>query len=202
MNDYLLTLAKSPTARRAIKQLGLPVPIPQPLERNREPTRPHPLREHRIALHGSPDSPLLHPASQALLGAGATLVAPPHLADLEDLREEARSQEGRLVETPIDDDSEKVDGLVFDASRVEHPDDLDRLYEFFHPRLRSLRPCGKAVVLARPDQTSRTVATAAARRGIEGFTRSLAREGGRFGQTANLLVVEEGAEGRLDRSLR
>jgi 3-oxoacyl-[acyl-carrier protein] reductase len=204
MSDYLLQISKNPAAKNAINQLGLPVPMPQPLERERRPYPSAPLEGRRIVLHGSPDSELLHPTSRGLLRAGATVLAPEHVAELEGLLEESRALAGELVELEVDglDDGDDVDGLVLDATTCKHPEELDRLYEFFHPRLRSMNRCGRAVVLARPDQATDAAATAAAQRGIEGFTRSLAREVGRFGQTANLLVVEEGAEERIDRPLR
>ena len=203
MDDFLLELSQNATAKKVIKQLGLPVPMPQALERDREPTAPRPMRGKRVAMHGSPDSELLRPVAQALLGAGATVLAPPHVAEVENLRAEADGLEGTLVEHEVatGEAREAFDGLVFDASTCEGPAELERLYEFFHPRLRSMNRCGKVVVLSRPPEAGEVAATSAAQRGVEGFTRSLARELGRFGSTANLLVVEHGAEDQIERPL-
>src|SRR5699024_4809904 len=55
----------------------------------------------------------------------------------------------------------------------------------------------RIVVLARVPQTAMTVAAAATARAIEGFVRSLAKEIGRRGATANLLYVEPGAAHRV-----
>jgi len=198
MKDFLLELSKNSTARSFIKQLGLPTP--QSLRRDREPTRPYPMRGRRIGIHGSPEGDLLRPVTRALLRAGATVLAPTHVADIEGLREDAEQLEGALIDHEEADGD--FDGLVLDASVCESPEDLDRLYEFFHPRLRSMNRCGKVVVLARPPAEAEEAGAAASRRGIEGFTRSLARELGRFGSTANLLTVDQGAEEYLDHPLR
>ncbi len=37
MSDYLLDLGQNPTARKVVKTLGLPIPIPQSLNRARGP---------------------------------------------------------------------------------------------------------------------------------------------------------------------
>ncbi len=87
--------------------------------------------------------------------------------------------------------------LVFDASDLASPADLRRLYEFFHPVLRRLRPSGRVVVLGAPPEGRAAVA----QRALEGFVRSLAKEL-RRGATAQLVRVAEGAEDDLDATLR
>ena len=82
--------------------------------------------------------------------------------------------------------------LVFDATGIEQTTQLRALYDFFHPVIRSLRPCGRVLVLgSSPDST--------AQRALEGFVRSLGKEVGR-GSTANLIYAAESAP--LDSTLR
>jgi 3-oxoacyl-[acyl-carrier protein] reductase len=56
--------------------------------------------------------------------------------------------------------------------------------------------------LARPHRGESNVAAAAAQRAIEGFVRSLAKEIGRKGSTAQVITVDKGAEDRLEGVLR
>jgi 3-oxoacyl-[acyl-carrier protein] reductase len=58
------------------------------------------------------------------------------------------------------------------------------------------------VVLARPPSEVPTPAAAAAQRALEGFVRSLAKEVGRRGATAQVVYVHRGAEGRAPALLR
>lgn len=198
MSDYLLELSDNLVARNVIKGLGLPVPMPEPLERDSDPYGGLPLEGRRIAYHASPESSLLHPMVGVLLALGADVGVPGKVAELEGLSETADSQPGELFETTVDGDARgEFYGLVLDATTAERPSDLDRLYDFFHPRLRSMTRCGRALVIGRAPAEADDPERAAAWRGLEGFTRSLAKEIGRYGSTANLLSVERGAEGRL-----
>lgn len=199
MTDFLLELGKSPTAKGAVKSLGLPIPIPQPLERDTSAHGSEPLAGRTIALHASSDSALLHPVSGVLLALGADLGVPANVADLGDVAEAADDQAGEIFELDVDSSrsGREFDALVLDATTAESVDELDSLYEFFHPRLRSLNRCGRVVVLGRPESEADSGGRAAAQRGLDGFTRSVAKELGRFGSTANLVYVESGAAGRL-----
>jgi len=58
------------------------------------------------------------------------------------------------------------------------------------------------VVLGRPPEDAKSAAAAAAAGGLEGFTRSVAKEIGRRGSTAQLLYVASGAEARVAGPLR
>lgn len=96
---------------------------------------------------------------------------------------------------------EGVGALVFDASELTSPASLVALHEFFHPALPRLARSGRVVVLAKRARATSPEA-AAAQAALDGFVRSLAKEVGRRGSTANLVWVEEGAEARLAPVLR
>ncbi|MDH2416542.1 3-oxoacyl-ACP reductase [Nocardioides sp. CER19] len=89
-------------------------------------------------------------------------------------------------------DGARYKGLVFDASGLTAPDQLEALRDFFTPVLRSLESCPRVVVIGTPperlDGEERI-----AQRALEGFTRSLGKEIGRGG-TVQLVYVAEGAE--------
>src|SRR5690349_17140049 len=66
--------------------------------------------------------------------------------------------------------------LVFDATGITEASQLRRLYDFFHPHLASLIPCGRVVVLGcRPVECTST-GEATAQRALEGFVRSVGKE--------------------------
>jgi 3-oxoacyl-[acyl-carrier protein] reductase len=92
--------------------------------------------------------------------------------------------------------------IVFDASGIDEPARLRALYEFFHPVIRGLRRNGRVVVLAGLPAEGDGPEGALAQRAIEGFTRSLAKEIGAKGSTAQLVRVAEGGEGAMESTLR
>jgi 3-oxoacyl-[acyl-carrier protein] reductase len=91
--------------------------------------------------------------------------------------------------------------LVFDATGVTYSTGLRALYDFFHPAARSLRPCGRVVVLGTAPEDCPTPREATAQRALEGFVRSVAKEFGR-GTTAQLVYVAPGAEDAIESTLR
>lgn len=92
--------------------------------------------------------------------------------------------------------------LVFDASGIKTPDELSAMYLFFHASIKSLAQHGRLLVLSQPIKNSHKPVHAAAQQALEGFVRSLAKEIGHKGATANLLRVSPGAQANLNSSLR
>lgn len=87
--------------------------------------------------------------------------------------------------------------LIFDASEIKSSQDLNALYEFFHPVVRKLAPSARIVVLGRPPENLKDVKFATAQRALEGFTRCLAKEVGKKGSTVQLIYVADGGENGL-----
>jgi 3-oxoacyl-[acyl-carrier protein] reductase len=89
----------------------------------------------------------------------------------------------------VPDDAVRYGALVVDARSVAAPADLADVRDFAGPRLRSLLPSGRVIVLARAADTGNPTVDSA-RQAIEGIVRSLAKEL-RRGATANLIVVDD-----------
>ncbi|MGQ0838413.1 3-oxoacyl-ACP reductase [Actinokineospora sp.] len=89
--------------------------------------------------------------------------------------------------------------LAFDATGITTPEALRELYDFFHPVIRSVGPCGRVVVLGTPHPADPREAVA--QRALEGFVRSVGKELKR-GATAQLVYVEPGAEDKVESTLR
>ncbi len=172
MSDFLLDLAQNRSARKVIQSLGLPIPMPPKLKRAAGPWTAEPLRGAAFIIGG---------AGNAFARTGETLEAA-----------------GADVDPGA---STKVRGLVFDATGVKTPEGLSRVYDFFHDNLTRLEPCGRLLIIGPlPDKLG--PAAAAAAMALDGFTRTVAKEIGKRGATANLIQLQKGAEDRLDGPLR
>ncbi|MBI1320624.1 MAG: 3-oxoacyl-ACP reductase [Candidatus Hydrogenedens sp.] len=176
MADFLV---ENNAARGIIKTLGLPLPLPQKLERSTGPWQEKPLQGELAVCGGAPGGAFADSLDAMLIGAGAQTASPDALAD-----------------------NARPKALVFDATAIAGPEGLRALYDFFHPNLRALKSCGRVVVLARTPDAMADALGAAAQRGIEGFVRSVGREIGRKGATTQTLYVEPGAEERVAPVLR
>lgn len=113
----------------------------------------------------------------------------------------------------------RAHGLLFDATGVRTRAHLDVLFTFFKAWLPNLSANGRVVLLAHPADSAASVlgyhhaaltegqATEVARlaalwQGLEGFVRSLGKELGRKGSTANLIWLEPNAEARVSGPVR
>jgi 3-oxoacyl-[acyl-carrier protein] reductase len=96
----------------------------------------------------------------------------------------------------------KVKALVFDATGISNSTELVELQRFFYPAAPRLQRSGRAIVLGTPPSEAGSVEAHIAQRALEGFTRSLGKEIGGKGSTAQLVYVEPGAEDQLESTLR
>ncbi len=195
MADFLLDLAANPRARKMVTTLGLPLPMPTALARDPGPWQERPLHDRDLVVGGKGD--LTAALADALTCAGANPYVDGDLAPWQGPGE-AWGRPPR----PAESAPKRPWALVFDATKLSSPGELRALYDFFHPRIKSLARSGRLVVLGRPHKGASDVGFAAAQRALEGFVRSAGREIGRSGATANLVLVDEGAEDRLEPLLR
>jgi len=92
--------------------------------------------------------------------------------------------------------------LLFDATGIADSTGLVELQRFFHPSVGRLRTCGRVVVLGTPPAQADSTRARTAQRALEGFVRSLGKEIGGRGSTAQLVHVDPGAEDQLASTLR
>ena len=79
--------------------------------------------------------------------------------------------------------------LVFDASGIRCTDQATELYQFFHNNISRLPRCGRVVIIGQQPDNINDVEHAIAQRGLVGFIKSVAKEIGRKGATANLIYL-------------
>jgi 3-oxoacyl-[acyl-carrier protein] reductase len=96
----------------------------------------------------------------------------------------------------------KAKALVFDATGIADSTELVELQRFFYPAVGRLQRSGRVVVVGTPPAEAGSARAHTAQRALEGFIRSLAKEIGGKGATAQLVYVEQGAEVELDSTLR
>ncbi len=212
MSDFLLELGRNPTARKLIKTVGLPVPMPQALRRAKGPAEERPLHDHDVAYGAGPAPAMTEVLAGVLARAGADV----HILGAPALKEafvepgQAYGRPARMLDPEaLEGAGEgshgatfKANAMVFDATGLRDPSELRTLYDFFHPLGQRLAACGRVVVIGRPPGHAGSPRAAAAAAALEGFVRSLAKEVGKRGSTAQLLVVDEGAEARTEPVLR
>ncbi|MCK5770368.1 3-oxoacyl-ACP reductase [Algiphilus sp.] len=178
MTDRLLKLAQQPAARKLLQNIGLPAPVM--LKRATGAYAAKPL-EGATALSGAAGKgAAIGRIDKVLSGTGAETV--------------------KSVDALGEGD--KLDVVVFDATAVTTAGDLRAVYDFFHPIMGRIGKNARVVVVTGLPEAGKDSAQSAAFRAMEGFTRSVAKEIGKRGATANLFYVEKGAEDRLEMPLR
>jgi 3-oxoacyl-[acyl-carrier protein] reductase len=196
MGDLLLSISKNPQGRKLLSTVG--VPVPPRLVRAKGPWKEPALKGLGITIGGNG---ALHGAfADALPPAGAKLNI--YGRDTAEYAGQAEAFGCELESVAAGEAGPRAHGLVFDATGVAHPDDLKEVYEFFHLNIRQVRKGGRVIVLGRPQVEQRSAAAAAAAQALEGFARTVAKEVGRKGATAQIVYVESGAEQRIGGLLR
>lgn len=200
MADLLLDLASNRRARQVVTTLGLPLPMPERLERASGPWDEQPLRDRAVVVGAAPGATLGEILARTLGAAGADPWLVGEGATLGTWQSVGEAW-GRPPHTG-DAAPEKPWALIYDATGIESPEALRGLFDFFQPRIRGIGRSGRVVVLGHAPDSCKEPAAAAAAQALEGFVRSAGREVGRRGATANLVSVDPGAEDRLEPVLR
>jgi 3-oxoacyl-[acyl-carrier protein] reductase len=198
MSDSLLRLGRNKTARSLANSMGLP--LPATLRRDDGPWQERPLDGLSACVLRGPGAALDAVLAPTLAAAGADCCLVGDAVPAAYTRAgEAWGHPPRLLTI---DQGEAHDLLVVDATGMAEVDDTRSLYTMLQPRVGLLRASGRVVVLSRPPEDAATAETQAVRRGIEGFVRSLAKELGRRGSTANQLIVPADADSSVAPALR
>jgi 3-oxoacyl-[acyl-carrier protein] reductase len=206
VTDVLLELSQNRFARRLVAGAKLPIPMPEKLARPTGPAIERFLEGETVLVSGR--GAVSDVLARTLSRAGATTyVDSDALGSAFAGAAEAYGRPvHRIAEEPAVADpakrSSKVHALIVDATSATSPRELKSAYAFLHAQLPRLAKSGRVVVVGRPSAATATLAHAATAQALEGFVRSVAKEIGGKGATANLIVVDEGAEARAAAPLR
>ena len=192
MSDRYQSFTQSPPGRLLAQRLGLPQPTRL---RRYEPGQP--LLEGPALLGAGEGGRLMEPAARVLGPLGVEAWVPARGS-----AQTAATAAG--LETRVADPEAELSfaALVFDASGAAGTEELRALYDFFHPFVRKLRQSGRVLVLATPPEQAGSPGRAVAQRALEGFVRSVGKEVGNKGATANLVYVAPEAEANIESTMR
>ncbi|PFG53565.1 3-oxoacyl-[acyl-carrier protein] reductase [Marinobacter sp. LV10R520-4] len=195
MSDLYFKLINTSLGQTAANTLGLPAPIP--LRRLKRVDQP--FIEGDVLLGAGGGGKLISEVGRILGASAATLY---HASGDKRLVDSAKAgNRTKPMVLPLSKPG-NFSALVFDASGIKTPGELSAIYQFFHASIKSLTQNGRVLVLGQPVKICRKPAHAAAQQALDGFVRSIAKEIGNKGATANLLRVTTGAQNNLNSSLR
>ena len=190
MSDVYLKLVNTPMGKTAAQSLGLPAPVT--LKRRKRTDQP--FLEGDVLVGAANGGKAIAALGSILTASAANLH---HASGNDSLKDSSKA--GNKSQ---DSTGPTFSALVFDASGLKGPDDLRALYDFFHPTIKKLARHGRVLVIGQDPATCRKAPQAAAQQALEGFVRSVGKEIGKKGATANLLWMAPGAENQLESSVR
>ena len=201
MNDRYLEFTHSSFGKSLAGMIGLPTP-PR-LQRAEGPWAEQPLAGRFVLVGGSSNAQFSAPLVEALHRAGAALRILPEHPGLAPIKQAAATLKVTLEGNPPKDaGAAAAAAYVFDASGLASPGQLRELYDFFVAAVPLLPANARILVLSRAPADASDAGRAACAAALRGFIRSLGKEIGKKGSTANLLEVGEGGEAWLAGPLR
>jgi 3-oxoacyl-[acyl-carrier protein] reductase len=189
--DRYQQFVESAPGRYVAKRFGMPQPTPL---RRYEPGQP--LLDGPALVGGAPGGRLLEPVAAVLRAIHAEV----HVTQ-QDHVQAAFDAPVATVWSPAGEEGATFASILFDASGIARSEELRALYDFFHPVIRRVQPCGRLLVLGAPPEHCQDPRQATAQRALEGFTRSVGKELKR-GATVQLVYVAPGAEAGVESTLR
>lgn len=195
MSDFYLKFVNTPVGKTAAQSLGLPSPVP--LKRLQRPDQP--FIEGNVLLGAGGVGKTI-----ATLGGilGASAASLHHASGINSLKDSAKAGNKAKALSLKENIEQTFSALVFDATGLTSPDDLRAVYDFFHPTIKKLASNGRVIVIGQNPANCRKPPQAAAQQALEGFVRSVGKEVGKKGSTANLIWVAPGSEKQLDSTVR
>lgn len=193
MSDRYLDFSHSPFGKSLSSLLGLPQP-PR-LRRPTEAWSSQPLAGRHVLAGASSSAQLIETALRMLHESGAQLRILPEHAGLAAVKGAAAKLHIALSGNPPKDAKEPVNAaIVFDASGMTGAAQLRELYDFMQPVAASIPSNGRVLILSRLPSEAGDAQAVAAATALRGFVKSLGKEIGKKGATANLLEVAKGGE--------
>lgn len=128
-------------------------------------------------------------AGQAPWVNGTVALAAPASAALAEVLDSCQIHTEVLTTNPDAQPDRQYQGAILDASHFTQIEQLSALKEFFSQAGLRFKQCSHIVIIGRDPKTCADIETAAIMEGLNGFTRSLAKELGRKAMTVNLIYV-------------
>ena len=199
MADKILEFVHTSTGKQIAAALGLPVP--PLLKRAKAGYAEKSLANANALVGASAFGPVATAVVKGLNAMGASIKVSADLAGLDGIKQAAAKAK---VDVSISqaDNGVPENVYVLDLTAAANVADLRLLYDFFNPRLRKVPSNSRIVVIGRPRGDCKDALAETAQSSLPGFIRSLAKESGKNGTTANLIQVKTGAENGIEGALR
>jgi 3-oxoacyl-[acyl-carrier protein] reductase len=199
MADKILEFVHTSTGKQIAAALGLPVP--PMLKRAKAGYAEKSLANANALVGASAFGPVATAVVKGLNAMGASIKVSADLAGLDGIKQAAAKAK---VDVSISqaDNGVPENVYVLDLTAAANVADLRLLYDFFNPRLRKVPSNSRIVVIGRPRGDCKDALAETAQSSLPGFIRSLAKESGKNGTTANLIQVKTGAENGIEGALR
>jgi 3-oxoacyl-[acyl-carrier protein] reductase len=195
MSDLYLKLVNTSVGKSAAQTLGLPAPVP--LKRLKRVDQP--FIEGDILVAAATGGKAIATLGSILNASAATLH---YVTGIDSLGDSSKAGNKAQPLALDNNTNQRFSALVFDATGIRTPNDLRALYDFFHPTIKKLAGNARVLVVGQDPATCKKAPNAAAQQALEGFVRSVGKEVGKKGATANLLWMAPGAEKQLESSVR
>lgn len=197
MSDLYHKVSNSPVGRSVVSALNLPAPVV--LERHNRPNAP--FLEGEALVSGALGGTALATICSVIGASTASLFSleADTLVAASDIKSKTKIA---ALKADAIDDIRRFKAMVFDATGITKTEDLKAVYSFFHPIIRNIAKCGRIVIVGIEPSACTTPAMAASQKALEGFIRSVAKETGKKGVTAQVIYTTPGAEALIESPLR
>ncbi|MGQ0701365.1 MAG: 3-oxoacyl-ACP reductase [Panacagrimonas sp.] len=199
MSDRFLEFSQTAFGKQLSGLLGLPAP-PR-LLRASGPWADRPLSDSAVIAGATPNAEMAPSLMSGLARMGAEIFVAPEHPGLVPIKS-AAAQAGVALRGEPSGERFAARALIFDASGIDSIAGLRSLYDFLQPRVGKLAAHGRVLVISRSRQADGSVGAHTVSTALRGFIRSLGKEIGRKGSTANLVEVRPGGEDRLEGPMR
>lgn len=200
MNDRYLDFSHSEMGKRLMGAIGMS--SPPKLKRSGGAVKAKSLHHKSVLVGCANGGTAIGDIITTLNDAGADLLVRGDFGDADVIGQHLRDAGVRASTLVPNEQTEKFYAAILDVTGIANAEDLDSLYEFFHPVVKKIAANGRVLVIGRTPEAIKNTATRTAQRAIEGFTRSLAKELGGKGINVQLLYAAAGAESSIGSPIR
>ncbi|MVF10962.1 3-oxoacyl-ACP reductase [Ketobacter sp. MCCC 1A13808] len=199
MADVYESMLSSNVGRSILSSLNLPVPTE--LERHSQAQTS--FVTGNVLIGAAPGGRMAESIASTLKNSAASVQVANNASALPEIKAAAEKAELKLTEIDVSAESAKFKALVFDATGIENSEQTKELYDFFHPVIRKLHSSARVVIVGLPPESCKAnPRQQIAQRALEGLVRSIGKEIGKKGATANLVYVAKQAEKAAESALR
>ena len=196
MSDRYLDFTQSPFGKSLSSLLGLPQP--PKLRRAKEAWSAQPLAGRFVLVGASTGAQFGEPLLRQLHESGAQLRILPEHPGLAAIKSVAAKFKVALAGNPPKDSKDTPSAaVVFDASGLASVTQMRELFDFFQPAMAGVPSNGRVLIVSRAPADAGDIQRITCSTALRGFIRSIAKEIGKKGATANLIEVAAGGEDGL-----